>query len=344
MVIKPEDKSLEASIYGKENSLAQDFNRIKYGENGKKRTKYNGVNMLDIKATHDHGSSVEFFEHDDIRRTNEDGFSGSKDDQTDMESIKDIIEFSSLLGLRDLHHENLVYSKADESGKRKMQLIDSEIALANNLAANNPSASIWNSEINSDRAEHTFADNIMPILNNNGAKHLSLNANNFAEGDKRRSLLTYEKKDIEQALEFMDIVKEKFKGKKSRVVLMATGKLYKFRSKAYQGDFKTTTTFDKKTFIEHLKESDTYKTLAEMAGGVLIIVGVNKIIDRTRSDFLKGRIPFWEYDFERGAIIQKFSDGEIVIAYSNNLKLDNVIEKRKSVLRNKYRLNRRQTI
>lgn len=331
LVIKPEDKSLEKAIYGKDNSLAEDFNKIKY--DGDKKTEYNGVNTLNINATNDHGSAVEFFEHDDISKENT--IDNNNDNQTDRESIKDIIEFASLLGLRDLHHENLVYSKADKSNKRKMQLIDAEIALANVLDKDNPLASAWDSEINGRLK--TFANNIMPISTNG---KISLNANEFKPEDIRHSLLTYSIQDIEQSLKFMDKVKDKFKGKKSRVVLIDTGTLYKFRNIAYNNGFKKEATVDgsREGFINTIATSNTFKTLKEIAGGTLNIVGEDKIIIRTNSDFLKGRIPFWEYDFDNGAIIQKFSNGESIIAINNNLKLDKIIEARKKVLQKSINL------
>ena len=103
LVIKPEDKTFEKTVYGSnEESLAKDFNKIEQNNRNK------DIGTLNIDTGDEkHGSAVEYFEHNDLFKKNNNS-NKFKDEEINKDSLNDIIEFASLLGLGDLHHENLV--------------------------------------------------------------------------------------------------------------------------------------------------------------------------------------------------------------------------------------------
>ena len=326
LVIKPEDKSLEAAIYGKIDSLAQDFNILKYETPDPTQIPDGGgIGMLDIRATQDHGSAVEFFEHDDIVKSEKNAFNSSIDKETYLQSIKDIIAFASLLGLRDLHHENLVYSKKPFLSKRKMQLIDAEVALDKSLNPSNPLATAWNTEVQGGK--NTFANNINPSVNSNFDR-------NELRGKNGISFPITEYQNDMDCFTFLEKTREKFRDKKSRIVFIATGDLYSIRSLAYLGSFnrETIITGTGKSFFDSIQESNSFKELEIMCNKKLSLLNNDIIIQKTEQDFKKGRIPFWEYNFDHGKIYQKFSDGEIELVSDEALKLDSIIDKRKEIL------------
>ncbi len=326
LVIKPEDKSLEAAIYGKTNSLAQDFNILKYRiPNPMRIPNGGGIGMLDIRPTQDHGSAVEFFEHDDITKSEKKAFKSLVDNETYLQSIKDIIAFASLLGLRDLHHENLVYSKKPFFSKRKMQLIDAEIALDKSLNPSNPLATAWKTEVQG--AKNTFADNINPF------KDTRFDRNELRGKDGIPFPITEYQNDID-CFTFLEKTREKFRGKKSRIVFISTGDLYSIRVATYLGNFNTQTVIPgtNKPLFDSIEESNAFKELEIMCNKKLTLLRDPRIIQKTEQDFKKGRIPFWEYDFDQGKIYQKFSGGEIELVSDEALKLDNIINKRKAIL------------
>lgn len=289
LVIKPEDKTFEKIVYGSnEESLAKDFNKI--GQNN--RNKDIGTLNIDT-GDGKHGSAVEYFEHYD-RYKNQ-----SKDAEINKDSVDDIIEFASLLGLGDLHHENLVYGK-EGYRQNKAQLIDAEVGLKFSLDEQNGlSTSIGKSEI-------CFA---LPR-----AYHPEFQYNNAY---------------IDKLTNFLEKAKDKLRGKKSRRVLFATGILYTFRKMFYMNEREMNADWYK----DKIKETNTFQE-----GGWEILDSVQRAFDLMIEDFKKGRIPFYEHDFATGVIVQKFSNGdEIPVLFNPEKTSDKIINKNIEVLTNMKR-------
>lgn len=289
LVIKPEDKTFEKIVYGSnEESLAKDFNKIEQNNRNK------DIGTLNIDTGDGkHGSAVEYFEHYD-RYKNQ-----SKDAEINKDSLDDIIEFASLLGLGDLHHENLVYGK-EGYRQNKAQLIDAEVGLKFSLDEQNGlSTSIGKSEM---------------CLALPYAYHPEFQYNNAY---------------IDKLTNFLEKAKDKLRGKKSRRVLFPTGKLYTFRKMFY---------IDDKRMNIDLYEKEMKKTNTFQEGGWEILDSVQRAFDLMIEDFKKGRIPFYEHDFATGVIVQKFSNGdEIPVLFNPEKTSDKIINKNIEVLTNMKR-------
>lgn len=289
LVIKPEDKTFEKIVYGSnEESLAKDFNKIEQNNRNK------DIGTLNIDTGDGkHGSAVEYFEHYD-RYKNQ-----SKDAEINKDSLDDIIEFASLLGLGDLHHENLVYGK-EGYRQNKAQLIDAEVGLKFSLDEQNGlSTSIGKSEM---------------CLALPYAYHPEFQYNNAY---------------IDKLTNFLEKAKDKLRGKKSRRVLFPTGKLYTFRTMFYKNDKKMNANWYK----DIIKGTNTFKE-----GGWEVLDSVQRAFDLMIEDFKKGRIPFYEHDFATGVIVQKFSNGdEIPVLFNPEKTSDKIINKNIEVLTNMKR-------
>ena len=328
-VIKPEDKSLEKAIYGKdENSLAEKYEKIIYGKDENSLAdKFEKVGTLDIQVSPEnnfHGSRVEYYDHsefDTIRcRCDLVGDDINKVVNEYESSLNEIIVFSSLLGLRDLHGENLVYS----NNSKNVQLIDAEMALAfKESLSENPFYCVLDTETTGGKTSisSSFRDNYKDKTFKNKKKIFFENLNKYTE--------------------FLEQTKTKFQGKKSRLTLISTQDLFGIREKAYENENSNAfwnSEFDKKTVWEKYQE--------KIICGLENYVGVKKAYinfgKRTRKRIYKflrsGKIPYFEYDFEKGLIYQKFEEGRIVGIYQHSdLKLENVIKRRKKILNDAFK-------
>ena len=289
-VIKPEDKSLENAIYGTdENSLA---------------AKFGNIGTLDIQVSPNdnfHGSKVQYFEHEDLRQIgDETAFA-----ETDEGSINDMLRFISILGLGDLHRENLVYSKkSEDDSKRKMQMIDAEIALN---FRNEPNPFALDTET---YLEHDYS--ITTDMRNRFEKKSVINEYN-------------------KCIELLDKAQEQFSGKKSRLVPIGTPQLYKYRKVAYLWDFQR---FSNNYTVEYCDIVTNH--LKQLTGNNSLELNCNKdhFIAMTYIYLKSGRIPYFEYEFDSGIIYQKITDTNHIELYqSESLRLKNVIERRKRILK-----------
>lgn len=319
-VIKPEDKSFEAKIYGKDNSLADNFNTSVLNiDNNIQGEKDRRIGTLDIKASHNRGSSVEFFEHERYERS-DNSFTGGAPvnrETLNVDSFINTMIFSSLLGLADLHKENLVFGK-DSMGKRIAQFIDAEIGFKYRLsltsgAGNNASPLRTVSDagelINPRIAGYNFTGQ---IINEEDRARITngeeLNSPQFREiiRSKLNAIITF----------LNTTVKNQLANNRSRIVPLSTGEFYKLRHSIYKGNNLTTV-----QYITKLREGSVFRSIADGD-----FQNMDQATIKTRQDCLLGRIPFFEYDFPNGAYLQKFSDGTELILYQNDtLKLDNII-------------------
>ncbi len=297
-VIKPEDKSLEKAIYGTdEDSLAK---------------KFGNIGTLDIQVSPNdnfHGSKVQYFEHEDLRQIgDEKAFA-----ETDEGSINDMLRFISILGLRDLHRENLVYStKSEDDSKRKMQMIDAEIAL--DFTTDSPNESnpfALDTETYESKAQ--------------GKPSITTDMRNRFE-QKSVDINEYNR-----CIELLDKAQEQFGGKKSRLVIIGTKELYGYRNGAYK--------YDSHYFLDCCK-NDYCKAitnyLEDLTGKSSLQLSCNEdnLINSTYYYLRSGRIPYFEYEFDSGIIYQKMTDTNHIELYqSESLKLENVIRRRKMILK-----------
>lgn len=300
LVIKPEDKTFEKTVYGSnEESLAKDFNKIEQNNRNK------DIGTLNIDTGDGkHGSAVEYFEHNDLFKKNNNS-NKFKDEEINKDSLNDIIEFASLLGLGDLHHENLVYGK-EGYRQNKAQLIDAEIGLKFSLSEQNELSELSGLSTSIGKSE-MFT--VLP----------------YAYSPKFQCNNDY----IDKLTNFLEKAKDKLRGKKSRRVLISTGQLYTFRTMFYKNDKKMNANWYK----DKIKETNTFQE-----GGWEILDSVQRAFDLMIEDFKKGRIPFYEHDFATGVIVQKFSNGdEIPVLFNPEKTSDKIINKNIEVLTNMKR-------
>ena len=299
-VIKPENKGLEEKIYGKgEKSLAKSFGKLDIGP----------IGTLDIQVSDKNGSLVEFFEHYDLEKEKGTPIGKELKEHVDITALTSLIHFSSLLGLRDLHHENLVYSHSNKNGTYLPQLIDAEIAM-------------WFLD------EIGFKENEDPLFHSieygeiAGGKAVPDNLINIVKKMKGKEVSFY--------IKFLEDTKTVLQDCTSRVVLIPTGKLYSFRNFAYHGKFNKNSieTDDQNeapmSYVDFLKD----RLYARTGINITLETKEDTIIEKTKQTFLRGEIPFYEYIFKTGEIIQVDPDGPIPLYKNENLILDNVIKKR----------------
>ena len=143
-------------------------------------------------------------------------------------------------------------------------------------------------------------------------------------------------KEVSFYIKFLEDTKTVLQDCTSRVVLIPTGKLYSFRNFAYHGKFN-------KNSIETDDENETPMSYVDFLTdrlnartGKSISFDSEKtdeLLEKTRKTFLRGEIPFYEYIFKTGAITQVDPDGPIILYNHEDLKLENVIEKRITLLK-----------
>lgn len=316
IVIKPEDKSFEKMVYGKEKAGEEKSLASLYNENilekGKiKFVKNNGEEVSLKKGTigrigidvSNHGSAVEYYKHDELEK--------GKDKKVNETSVMALVPFASLLGMADLHRENAVYGGKD---RKNIQIIDGETAMKYDLDEEKPLNSvIWNGEMGLGAA---------PSIPQKLTSKLDT-------GEFQYDMLAMK--------QFLGQIEDKFNGKRSRIVPLATGAFYKMRTAAYGG------VLSKESYFNNFEEGGLFRTLIEIYGIRNIksmIEAPDNLFEKTKADYLKGRIPFFEYDFSQGAIYQKFSDGtEMLFLQYDELKLERMIARRKYTLNPETAMN-----
>lgn len=201
LVVKPERKDFEKTVYGSnddqsgQQSLASVFNGL--GHN---------VGELHIDVSEKHGSAVEYFDHKDIEQMDNEEI-GS----LNIESINDIIEFASLLGLGDLHHENMVYGVASKNA----QLIDAEVGMKYPLS---------------------FSPRDNPFLISMGSGELGNATPNRVDVRHHEYTNEHTQEKINGLKAFLDDAETKLSGLRGRRVILSTGDLYRIRNKIYWGE------------------------------------------------------------------------------------------------------------
>lgn len=269
-VIKPGDKSFEQAVYGEQDdSIAAKFKNIM--DERMKITKT--VGQLNIMLSGEHGSAVEYFDHIDIHN-----MSNFKLDEA---ACKDIIEFASLLGLGDLHHENLVFNKATGIP----QLIDAEVGFKYTMKPDDPLAS---SALLGDMTDMTLPNR---------------NYENYYENPEYLRTL----------IEFLETtVLDKLKDLKCRRIVFATVDLYGWRCRVCENK----KPFKPGEYINLLKNSST----CQNNGWTVNEKNAEEAQLKMCDDFKKGIIPFYEHDLNTGNIEQIFSDNTRIVILENKNK------------------------
>lgn len=335
IVIKPEDKSFEAAVYGNdEGSLANKFNSLLARGllQGLTKTK---IGTLNIKASKDHGSAVQYLDHkrfedDDMIDITPESDPPNKvhKENVDSDSIRALIAFCSLLGLADLHVENLAYYQEQPDGPYLPQLIDAEVGMHyllnkafsydNNATGNSQSIERLKAVTLSDYGQMVFKNTPQ---NNSIPKDIILDG----------SLKNFDPKLME---EFIDSMEQTLKEHSTRFLLISTGTLFEKRN-AYLKKKKET---DQVEDPEYLQLYNSAKDSLEKKGFTVTEL-VNDITfkDWLEEDFTKGRIPFFKLNINSGEIYQESSGGptkKSIFTINVNKKsfLDGMIEDRKKAL------------
>lgn len=335
-VLKPEDRSLENALYGKVNSLAMAYNQLMYGgKAGSDKQGKKGIGMLNIMATPDHGSAVEFFPHDTVDKVR-------SRDEIDPDSLRDTVVFSSLFGLSDLHDENLVYSiPTARNEKRYLQHIDSDVAFTRPLEEENPLATMEHTQMKESNSP--FPKEISETPNINYSQIYALGEDNI------QNLLNRAKSLLEN--------------KKTRIILVSTAKLCQFRASAYKNDFMK----QGDSYVSMIENG--IKNIFQLDNTSLTKDKKDEIIENTNKEFARCRIPYWEYDLNEGAIYQVLSKpalppqesdmaegsdkqnelekpmepaasdkpNRLLIIQHNDLKLESIIDERNNIIKDYYK-------
>lgn len=312
IVVKPEDKTFDKTVYGKKNedtddfqSLADDFNASLQNGSLGESFKTSRIGTLGIQTSDNNafGSAMEFFEHKRFDKNDH-----AMPDNIDLHSVESLIAFSSLLGLADLHAENAVYSQVP---KHSMQLIDAEIGMKYIL----------------DRTKS------FPLLMTAMHKGEMILAHAPSVDEKSIHPEDFKNYDKENTFAFLDTAKQKLEGQKSRIVLLPTQSLFTYRTRyleqcdewyknasiTYEQELSGAVRqyYNGKLTPTFMKDGNTYRGYAE-------------------TDFAAGRIPFFELDFSTGIIYQVFSgSNEPIAQYSapdGTQFLDYMIQSRKDAL------------
>ena len=302
LVIKPDQRSFEMVVYGKGNaeepSLASVFNGI---------TAAGAVGELEINTSKFHGSAIEYFKHKQFVEIVVPGDSRDKEyketlalnisslNREALEKAREFIDeptlastivFSSLLGLDDLHGENLVYGYDDG----KAQLIDSEAGIVHDM----------DPEMTSDKLLTTSAykGRMMQEL---GELHMTDSIAKEVVPDLKKF---YQKEYIDSLIGFLENdVTKMLTDLRCRTVIFGTDQLYDWRGSIYDGKTSGKPVESPKAYENELKTKYKEEQLNNIQNAY------NSMI----SDFMKGIIPFYERDLRTGDIYQIFSNGEVMI-------------------------------
>lgn len=342
IVIKPEDKSFEAAVYGKsDGSLAESFNQLlQRGLLGNSLKKARiGTLKIETSKNNAHGSAVEYLHHkqfeDDGARDLQLPNSSAKvhSGEIDVPSTQALIAFSSLLGLADFHVENLVYHREERNIKYLPQLIDAEVGMQYPL---NQSFSFRDRNMLSPQVAKGIAVEKLKaaalpdygqMVNLSSPQITSIPKEIITDGSLNEP-------DPQLMEEFLKSMEDSLEGKSARIILIPTEVLFQKR-------------LDYLLTEEH---PPTYKDLLDSAKTTLEHRGfkVTKPIKLKsfrkglEEEFAKGRIPFFTLDFENGEIYLESSEGskrkifKIDIKAKNNQSgnsfLEHMIEDRKNAL------------
>lgn len=314
LVIKPEQKNFEKAVYGKsagnDTSLAAKFNNIQKPSKSLKDENAQ-VGELGIETSDNHGTACEYFPHKQLNEIIIDG-----QPKINNDSLINTIIFSSLLGLADLHYENMVYN--DKDGKA--QLIDAEVGFKYLLDPKNPLASaLKKGEMSMDSCGSVPEE--------------------FKGDFTKYHDITF----LQELIKFLDYVKknlknekdgEKQKNQRIRIVPIKTNELYQWRKRIYnQKDRNGTPSvsfFDYKNAL--LNSSILFQSFENDKDKNNLDNRLERPYKCMINDFRKGIIPFFELNPATGDIYQKFSDGECLIVSDTEKSLDNFVEKNINVL------------
>ncbi len=281
-VVKPENRSFEKAVYGKEeDSLANQFNQYLAGGILGDDFRDSRIGTLDIQVSdgNKYGSKAEFLEHQQFSEI-------QREKRIDMKSVESMIAFASLLGIADLHEENAVYTPTGGAGEYQMNLIDAEVGMKYHLKE--------------EGAEPGFDQLYTSVVSSEMRTpgHPSLDA----EKINKESLQSYDKKLMQ---EFIDKMKARLKGMSSRLVVVETGKLFVSRTLFLSGKkWQENYVKDLKSALQQYAQSGLKVEMAEK----------NIMIAAATCDFENGKIPFFTLEFGTGKVFHESVDGHVMIA------------------------------
>lgn len=129
----------------------------------------------------------------------------------DSQSVRALIAFCSLLGLADLHTENLVYHQPDPNSKYLPQLIDAEVGMSYALPNDSPLKAA---------AEQTYGQMVCNVRSD---------LNSIPRDILNNQTLT--KIDPNLLKEFFDVMRKDLSPLSSRFILIGTSALFEARHK-----------------------------------------------------------------------------------------------------------------
>ncbi len=295
VVIKPEDRSIEKSLLGKNNdsfaSWVNEFSNL---------NKNSEIKLLEMETHQVHGSIIKFVDGVQAGKLFE--VYGEKNHQSRdfKNSLKEAITFAFLTGLADLNHENVIWTK-----EKHPYMIDSDNAL-NSRQLDNPTRQNGWQYYNMYETEN--------IVN-------SLNSENKQSTESKILDKVYTDPEL-----FFDKFKDSFNGKQGRAVPISTNDWSKWLTEyAVLSDNERVNFFDDKA----PKVSDGKNTVTkglkgetgESANGGNFDLAEE--IRQIKIDFDKGQIPFYVYDFSTGRVLhngQQIWNGKTVIEAIDELK------------------------
>ncbi len=265
VVIKPEDRNIEKSLFGSHGDSFANWVNEFAGLKG------NRIRTLDMETHEKYGSIIEF-----IDGTQAKAF-GTNNAQAYKKGMSEAIVFSFLAGLTDLHQENIIWS--GRKG-RNPYMIDADNAL-NLTAMNTPSLQSGFSKYNRNETQTEIN-----YINNN------------PQNSRSRIL----KQVYKEPDKFFEMLKKTFVGKKGRIVPRRTT-FWGNNISEYIYDKKNYDDITIPLYASNLPDAfDGHPGLKGECGEHSLGGSYNEKEEtkQIREDFKKGQIPFYSYDFETG--------------------------------------------
>ena len=286
-VLKPEDKTLEKALFGKEkDSLANQINMMAH------LSAEEAISTFEMHTSEGYGSLVE-----KVEGVQPDTF---KHPQTPVNAMKEAVVFAFITGLSDLHHENLLWREG------KPYFIDADNAMIKS------------------RLDFALDDNQRHQVGfnryNEGEYRKALRKIEKEPGKSDSKIM---KAALQQPDLFINAIKKVFTGKKGRVVPLTTKfwadiltNLYSISLEGAPGDIHDPQSEEKPSKwaiasrqAAHVPEGN--KTNRSYGHGLKGETG--EALDgnqydqgeearQIKADYDQGKIPFYHYDFSSGQV------------------------------------------
>lgn len=294
--LKPEDKSLEQSLFGSEKTSA--VNKINKIAGLKGSSRLQSIRMESTKAE-EHGTFVEAARGVETEKIQQ---QSAKSDHAIAPSFHETMVLAYLAGIDDLHKKNVFFQdpNVQGGGRGVPTLVDADNVMS------------W-SQMNRDKPESsgTFVQSGFSSYNKDEAEKNQKALKGLDNSEINSKILETMISDPTRRNEIIGALVEAITDKRGRVVPIRTqkwGGLLKdwpsMEAAEKQGLLESIAT--EKWLVRKGRNFSTdygpglYGVTGEKAGGGKFRADVER--EQIKADFTKGAIPFYEYDFNTGVV------------------------------------------